>query len=83
MEREHDTAGALLARLRELTAGYTPLADGCTSYEMLYRGRADLSTRDDVDRLVRSLNRDAGSNVSPSDGRVARAAGWVRPTRRR
>ena len=42
MEREHDTAGALLARLRELTGGYTSPADGCTSYEMLYRGLAEL-----------------------------------------
>jgi len=42
MEREHDTAGAALARLRQLTNGYTPPADGCTSYEMLYRGLAEL-----------------------------------------
>ncbi len=42
MEREHDNAGALLARLRELTGGYTSPADGCTSYEMLYRGLAEL-----------------------------------------
>jgi regulator of cell morphogenesis and NO signaling len=42
MEREHEIAGALLARLRELTGGYTPPADGCTSYEMLYRGLAEL-----------------------------------------
>ena len=42
MEREHDTAGALLARLRQLTGGYTPPADGCVSYEMLYRGLAEL-----------------------------------------
>ena len=42
MEREHDTAGVLLARLRELTDGYTPPADGCTTYEMLYGGLAEL-----------------------------------------
>ena len=42
MEREHDTAGSLLARLRELTSSYTSPADGCTSYEMLYRGLAEL-----------------------------------------
>jgi regulator of cell morphogenesis and NO signaling len=42
MEREHDTAGALLAQLRESTSGYTPPADGCATYEMLYRGLADL-----------------------------------------
>ena len=42
MEREHDIAGALLARLRELTSCYTSPADGCTSYDMLYRGLAEL-----------------------------------------
>jgi regulator of cell morphogenesis and NO signaling len=42
MEREHDAAGLLLARLRQLTDGYTPPADGCKSYEMLYRGLAEL-----------------------------------------
>jgi regulator of cell morphogenesis and NO signaling len=42
MVREHDTAGELLARLRELTDDYTPPADSCVSYEMLYRGLAEL-----------------------------------------
>ena len=42
MEREHDAAGALLTRLRELTDGYTPPADGCRSYEILYRGLGEL-----------------------------------------
>ena len=42
MEGEHDAAGALLARLRKLTDGYTPPADGCTSYEMLYHGLEEL-----------------------------------------
>jgi regulator of cell morphogenesis and NO signaling len=42
MMREHDTAGELLARLRELTDHYTPPADACASYEMLYRGLAEL-----------------------------------------
>jgi regulator of cell morphogenesis and NO signaling len=44
MEREHDTAGALLAEVRELTGGYTCPPDGCTSYEMLYRGLAELES---------------------------------------
>lgn len=39
---EHDQAGDLLARLREITTGYEPPADGCASYEALYRGLADL-----------------------------------------
>ena len=32
----------LLARLRELTGGYTPPADGCVSYRLLYAGLAEL-----------------------------------------
>ncbi|MDO5682898.1 MAG: iron-sulfur cluster repair di-iron protein [Propionibacteriaceae bacterium] len=36
--REHDVAGELLAKLRELTGGYTTPADGCGSYRALYAG---------------------------------------------
>lgn len=36
--REHDAAGTLLARLRELTDGYTVPADGCASYRALFGG---------------------------------------------
>jgi regulator of cell morphogenesis and NO signaling len=32
MLREHDAVGDLLAKLRRLTDGYTPPADGCASY---------------------------------------------------
>ncbi len=39
---EHDRAGALLARLRELTQGYAPPVDACASYEACYRGLAEL-----------------------------------------
>ena len=42
MGREHDRAGALLARLRTLTSVYTPPSDGCASYEALYSGLAEL-----------------------------------------
>jgi regulator of cell morphogenesis and NO signaling len=37
MIMEHDSAGELLHKLRELTNGYTPPADGCMSYKMLYQ----------------------------------------------
>jgi regulator of cell morphogenesis and NO signaling len=40
MEHEHDNAGAALARLRELTAGYTPPADGCATYAALLEALA-------------------------------------------
>jgi regulator of cell morphogenesis and NO signaling len=36
MLREHDQAGELLTRLRELTGAYTVPADGCASYRSLY-----------------------------------------------
>ena len=42
MLAEHDRAGELLARLRELTQGYAPPVDACTSYEQCYRGLAEL-----------------------------------------
>ena len=42
MSIEHDRAGELLAHLRELTGGYEPPDDGCTSYQALYAGLADL-----------------------------------------
>jgi regulator of cell morphogenesis and NO signaling len=36
MMLEHDRAGELLEQLRAATSGYTPPADGCTSYRTLY-----------------------------------------------
>ena len=38
MLSEHDTVGDLLRRLRQLTDGYRPPADGCGSYEALFAG---------------------------------------------
>lgn len=40
MEREHDSAGDALRRLRELTDDYTTPADGCTTYRALIEGLA-------------------------------------------
>lgn len=42
MLAEHDRAGDLLARLRELTGGYTPPDDACASYTALYAGLEQL-----------------------------------------
>jgi regulator of cell morphogenesis and NO signaling len=44
MLTEHDRAGEVLARLRELTADYTTPADGCASYHALYEGLQELET---------------------------------------
>ncbi|HPM22813.1 MAG TPA: iron-sulfur cluster repair di-iron protein [Phycisphaerae bacterium] len=41
MEHEHDSAGAALARLRELTAGYAPPVDACNTYRALLSGLAE------------------------------------------
>jgi len=43
MMLEHDRAGALLERLRELTGDHTPPADGCASFTALYEGLAELA----------------------------------------
>ena len=37
MMMEHDSAGELLRKMREVTNGYTVPEDGCMSYKMLYR----------------------------------------------
>lgn len=34
MEAEHESAGAAMARIRQLTDGYLPPADGCTTYRV-------------------------------------------------
>ena len=34
MEEEHESAGAAMARIRELTGGYTVPGDGCTTYRV-------------------------------------------------
>jgi regulator of cell morphogenesis and NO signaling len=34
MEQEHESAGAAMARIREVTGGYAPPADGCTTYRI-------------------------------------------------
>jgi regulator of cell morphogenesis and NO signaling len=37
MEAEHDSAGAAMARIRELTSGYTVPDDGCTTYRVCFQ----------------------------------------------
>ena len=48
MEEEHESAGACMARMRELTGGFTPPADGCTTYRVCFQElqafEADLHT---------------------------------------
>jgi regulator of cell morphogenesis and NO signaling len=42
MEHEHDGAGAAVARLRELTDGFTPNADACNTHRAMLAGFAAL-----------------------------------------
>ena len=42
MHREHDSAGTLLRHLREVSRGYAPPDDACTSYRALLTALADL-----------------------------------------
>jgi regulator of cell morphogenesis and NO signaling len=37
MELEHETAGGILEKIRELSNNYTLPADACASYSLLYR----------------------------------------------
>jgi regulator of cell morphogenesis and NO signaling len=54
MEAEHDSAGQALARLRELTGGHAPPADGCASYRRLLEGLAELE--EDLHRHIHEEN---------------------------
>lgn len=40
MEHEHDSAGAALRSIRKASGEYTPPADGCISYQTLYKALA-------------------------------------------
>ncbi len=42
MQREHDTAGALLRHLHQAARGYAPPADACDSYRALLAALSDL-----------------------------------------
>ena len=42
MEREHEGAGDVLARLRTMSGNYTVPPDGCASFQTLYQALQDL-----------------------------------------
>ncbi len=54
MEHEHDSAGAALAKMRELTGGYATPADGCMSYHALMDGLA--AVEHDLHRHIHKEN---------------------------
>lgn len=54
MLEEHDEAGAALARMRELTNGFTPPAEACNTYRALFAGLAELE--EDLHRHIHLEN---------------------------
>jgi regulator of cell morphogenesis and NO signaling len=54
MLREHEHAGADLARLRELTCDYAPPVDACNTYRALFAGLAELE--EDLHRHIHLEN---------------------------
>jgi regulator of cell morphogenesis and NO signaling len=44
MEREHDSAGTALQRMRAITSDYTLPADACNTYRVLFDGLKELET---------------------------------------
>jgi regulator of cell morphogenesis and NO signaling len=42
MEHEHDSAGTLLARMREVTRDYTLPEDACNTFRGLYHGLQEM-----------------------------------------
>ena len=54
MEAEHEAAGGMLARLRELTNGFTPDAESCNSHRALLAGLAEFEA--DLHRHVHKEN---------------------------
>lgn len=54
MLQEHDEAGQALARMRELTHGFTPPPDACNTYRALFAGLAELE--EDLHRHIHLEN---------------------------
>jgi regulator of cell morphogenesis and NO signaling len=54
MLREHEDAGGALARMRELTNGFTPPPEACNTYRALFAGLAELE--DDLHRHIHLEN---------------------------
>lgn len=54
MEHEHESAGTALARMRELTDGFTPPEDGCNTYRAMLAGLAELEA--DLHRHIHKEN---------------------------
>jgi regulator of cell morphogenesis and NO signaling len=54
MLQEHDDAGAALARMRELTNGFTPPPEACNTYRALFAGLGELE--EDLHRHIHLEN---------------------------
>lgn len=72
MEHEHDTAGEGLARMRELTGGFRPPADGCESYRALMDGLAAVEA--DLHRHIHKENNVLFPGAAALEARLAAAS---------
>lgn len=54
MESDHEEAGEILARINEVTHGYTPPAGACNSFQFLYRKLSELE--DDLHQHIHLEN---------------------------
>lgn len=69
MEHEHDQAGSALARLQELTGGYRPPEDACTTYRALLQGLSDLEA--DLHRHIHKENNVLFPRAAELEARLA------------
>jgi regulator of cell morphogenesis and NO signaling len=93
MEAEHESAGAALAKMRELTDGYQPPEGACPTFRGLYHGLADFEREMHVHvhlennvlfpraaELARALTRRLANPGAPGAGSQPLACGCPRPT---
>jgi regulator of cell morphogenesis and NO signaling len=72
MVHEHDDAGAALARMRELTHGYTPPVDACNTYRALFDSLRQLEQ--DMHRHVHKENSILFPKTAEAEAKLAGAA---------
>ena len=77
MTMEHDNAGEALARLRELTAGYTPPDDACNTFRAFYAELADLER--DLHRHIHLENNILFPRAVEREAMPARSRGTAAP----
>lgn len=69
MEHEHDFAGSALARMRDLTGGYTTPTDGCMTYHALMDGLSAVES--DLHRHIHKENNILFPRAAALEARLA------------